>query len=105
MRTVQGTAAAWIIEYCPITPQDLKSGDGDKLVQNILLSRPNQKMEQHGWVRIGDAQITLTIREANEIVGGQVEALKAQKQKVIADAEVEANKIEQRIQSLLAITA
>ena len=103
MRTVScDSIRVWLPNTSSILPEKLASGTGDEIIPYAMLSKTD--MTQYGWVEIGSAQVSLTIKGNDEIVSGQVEALKAQKRKVIADAEVAANEIEQRIQSLLAIT-
>jgi hypothetical protein len=102
MRKVTGTTKAWMTEYCGIGPEQLKSGDPKVIVKSLQFSHLD--MQTEGWVLVGEAEITVTIKSTDEIVGHQVDALKAKKQNVLAQAEMEATQIERRIQELLAIT-
>ena len=56
-----------------------------------------------GWVKVGTATVTVTFDDDNAITGNLIDSLKATKEKTLADAQYEANQIEQKIQSLLAI--
>ena len=56
-----------------------------------------------GWVKVGIATVTVTFDDDNTITGNMIDLLMAKKSKTLADAQVEANAIEQKIQSLLAI--
>lgn len=56
-----------------------------------------------GYILIGKATITLTIVEEQQIVANKVESLKAEKQRLLAEAERKVTQIESQIQSLLAL--
>lgn len=101
-RTITGTTGAWLTEYSHLGPEELKSFDGDQLVRN--LSYAEHDMSASGWTRIGEATITLQIPDAQSLVDSKVEALRAQKQRVLADAQATATELESKIQKLLAIT-
>jgi hypothetical protein len=61
-------------------------------------------MSSHGWTYVGNAKITLELLEDDAILNSKISTLKAQKQKVQADAFVQANEIDEEIQKLLSIT-
>ena len=60
-------------------------------------------MADHGWILIGDAEITVTLRDRNEITYSQVAVLKEAKKRIQATAEAQINAIEGQVQSLLAL--
>ena len=102
MRTVQGKTFVWITQHSCIGPNELKSCDDDQLVRGLNYS--THDMSSAGWVKVGEAEVTITLFGLDDIVHGQVDALKAMKKDVIAKAEAEATRIEGEIQKLLAIT-
>lgn len=57
-----------------------------------------------GYVQVGTAKVEIELMQRDEINNGAVVALRKQKAAVLARAQNEATEIEQRIQSLLAIT-
>ena len=57
-----------------------------------------------GYIQVGTAKIEIELMQRDEINNGAVVALRKQKAAVLARAQNEATEIEQRIQSLLAIT-
>lgn len=59
---------------------------------------------ENGYTKVGTAEITLTIFSADTMVANKVEALRAEKKKVQAEAAMRANEIDGQIQNLLAIT-
>lgn len=101
MRTITGAIPVFITNTWT-TVNDLVALE-DKSSAIGSLTYYTQQLE--GWTRVGKAQITVTFDDDDEIIGNMVDALKAQKQKVQADAQVEINRIEERIQSLLALPA
>lgn len=57
-----------------------------------------------GYIQVGTATVEIELMQRDEINSGAVVALRKQKAAVLAKAQNEATEIEQRIQSLLAIT-
>ena len=55
------------------------------------------------WTECGTADITVTLFDDDRVKENIITNLKAEKQKILADAHVAATRIEDRIQSLLAI--
>ena len=60
-------------------------------------------MASEGWVKVGDAEITVTLRDKNEVTAGQVAVLREAKRRIQAEAEAQITQIDGRIQSLLAL--
>ena len=73
--------------------------DPDQAVSRVNLSAD----VPDGWVKVGTATVTVTFDDDNTITGNLIDSLNAKKSKTLADAQVEANAIEQKIQSLMAI--
>lgn len=102
MRVIKGKAFAWTTKYSGVGPNELKDSPEDALVKDLSYSVHD--MTDAGWVKVGDADVTVQLFGIEEIVSGQVDALKTMKQDVIAKAEAEATRIEGEIQKLLAIS-
>ena len=98
MRTINATVNASVYGGYT-TPDELIRQDPDQAVSRVNLSAD----VPDGWVKIGTATVTVTFDDDNTITGNLIDSLKAKKAKTLADAQVEANAIEQKIQSLLAI--
>lgn len=57
-----------------------------------------------GWVRVGNATITVELVSTDALVANKVEALKGELQSVRAAAQLRENQINDQIQNLLALT-
>ena len=98
MRTITATVNASVFGGYA-TPDELIQQDPEQAVSRINL----QSDVPDGWVKVGIATVTVTFDDDNTITGNMIDSLKAKKSKTLADAQVEANAIEQKIQSLMAI--
>ena len=98
MRTITATVNASVFGGYA-TPDELIQQDPEQAVSRINL----QSDVPDGWVKVGTATVTVTFDDDNTITGNLIDSLNAKKSKTLADAQVEANAIEQKIQSLLAI--
>ena len=98
MKTITATVNASVFGGYA-TPDELMSKDPREAIGRICMTAvvPDE------WVKIGTATVTVTFDDNNTITGNMIETLKAKKAKTLADAHAEANAIEQKIQSLLAI--
>lgn len=65
---------------------------------------PDSYWTREGYILVGMANVEIELMPAKEVTTNAVAALRKQKEAVIAAAQYEATQIEQRIQSLLAIT-
>ena len=104
MNTFTQTVTAWIPGHCSFTPSDFaaqKSGIAGALGYT---EDPNSSMGEHGWTKVGIAEITLHLIDNDQMVLNKIDALKAEAKKTRADAAVRCNEIENQIQNLLAIT-
>lgn len=57
-----------------------------------------------GYVFVGDAEITVTVIDEPSIVSNKIDALRATKTSVLAEAQAKATELESQIQKLLAIS-
>jgi len=102
MRTITGTLNAYSYQGWAKPAELIANEDVNRSISSLLLSTNGSA---DGYVKLGTAQITVTFDDDDKIVDNMVVALKAQKQKVQADAQVEINRLDERIQSLLALPA
>lgn len=107
-RTITGEVAVLVNQYTPFDPSNpTKTAAHDfsfwrmGVIENGAL-KPSLAADGYAHVCYATIQIELLDREA--MTAGAVAALRAEKQILLAKAEQEANRIEQRIQSLLALT-
>jgi hypothetical protein len=99
MKKVSGTTKAWLNKYSNISME----GNTDKVIIDKL-SFSVSDMSSHGWTYVGNAKITLELLEDDAILNSKISTLKVKKQKIQADAFVQANEIDEEIQKLLSIT-
>lgn len=101
-RTFTGTINVFLTEYPSIGPNDMIEGNDAKVIRGLQFSPLD--MTSAGWSKVGTAEVTVTIVSNDEIVANKVDALRKQQQTVRAEAEAKSQRIEEQIQSLLAIT-
>lgn len=107
MKTIAGTLNAYVTEHnqepYALAIQALKDGGrNEKSVIDLLALSPFD-MTAHGWTKIGTAEIAVTFDDDDTVRENLVASLKAKKAEVLATAQAEATRIEERIQSILAI--
>ena len=98
---VISTAIAWITPHCNLSPEQILNPTGDQLVREVAFI--NLDMTDHGYTKIGTATIEFDLIDRNEMIDNKVAALQAELQTVKADAQVKVQKLEDQLQSLLAI--
>lgn len=99
-RTITGTVKVQIGSY--IRQEWLRNPDDEEVFK--CLSFTNLDMSDCGHTVVGEAQVTVTLPDHDTIIGNKVDALRAEKTRTLADAQLKATQIEGQIQSLLAIT-
>jgi hypothetical protein len=98
MRTVSAETTAWLLTSSG--PECLKL-DPAEIVDRLAFSSMN--MATHGWTKVGAATIAVSIEDEQQIVENKIESLKAEKNSILAEAQMKATKIDGQIQNLLAI--
>ena len=93
-----GTIGVWMTPYNTLTAEQLRD---EKCIRTLQYTAYNMAPE---WIKVGTAEITVTLSTDADITNSAIAALRAEQQTIRADAEVNVQQIEQRIQSLLAIT-
>ena len=100
--TVKGTTGVWITSD-HYGPDEIKR-DGAKAIQRLGYSSPDSGMAQHGWTLIGTAHITLDLLSDEKMVESKVASMQAEIIKIRATSENAITRLQEKIQSLLAIT-
>lgn len=101
MRTVAAKTTAWLSDSSSFGLQDMVAGDPDSVVNGLVYV--SHDMSGHGWVKVGTAEITVTIESADTIIANKIVALGNEKASILARAQKQATEIEGQIQQLLAI--
>lgn len=99
MKTITAKTTAWLAQHSG--PDDLNDTP-DQVINALFYSQHD--MVSHGWTRVGDATITVTIPDEAAIVESKIAALRGELQTVRANAEIQCSDLENKIQKLLAIT-
>lgn len=95
------TMKAWLTnDYT--SPEELHAAGGLNLLGLVHLS--SHDMTDSGWVHVGNATVSLELFPIDGMVEKKVEALKAERDKAIADHFVKINRLNEKINNLLAIT-
>jgi hypothetical protein len=100
MRTLTATTKVFASEYSGIGPKELVEWTDEQLADRMIYSRSGN---MDGWTQIGTATVSVELLESEQVIACAVESLKAELQKTLADAEVKANMIREKIQNLLCL--
>ena len=100
MRTLTATTKVFASEYSGIGPKELVEWTDEQLADRLIYSN-SEGID--GWTQIGTGTVTVTLFESEQVIACAVESLKAELQKTLADAEVKANMIREKIQNLLCL--
>jgi hypothetical protein len=87
-------------EYCGLTPEDFEVVDGERLARSLFF----HPTVLAGHTVVGEATITMTLRDKDQLIDAKVDSLKASLNKEVADSYVRQNAIREKINQLLAIT-
>jgi hypothetical protein len=94
-------ATAWLSKHSRLSPEQILSATGEQLVEDISFTELD--MSTHGYTKVGTATIEFDLIDRNDMIQNKVAALQAEMQIVKADAQVKVQKLEDQLQSLLAI--
>ena len=95
MKTITGNISAYLSAY------SVEVKDSPDNFKNLSFSSVD--MTPHGWVKVGDAEVSVSLFDSGEITRSQVAVLQEAKRRVQAESQAKINQIEGQIQSLLAI--
>lgn len=100
MKQITSTATAWIPSHADIR---LLDQEPDRVVGDLAYAHPSQDMTTSAWIAIGTAEITVTVNDHEALLKTQIDALRKAQKAIEAEASAKSTRIEQQIQSLLAI--
>lgn len=86
------------------TLADASEGDKATVITSLNLNSSEWIKEDGDYIPVGVAHVTLELAGVQDMVRGQVKALKAARKKVLAEAQRETNRIDDQISKLLALT-
>lgn len=92
---------AWLTKHSRLSPEQILTATGEELVDSVSFT--NLDMSTQGYTKIGVATIEFDLIDRNEMIDNKIVSLRAELQGVKADAQVKVQKLEDQLQSLLAI--
>lgn len=101
---ITGKITAYLTDHSYRGPQDLLDESNSEESRLGMLHFSMNDMQEFGWSAVGEAEITVTLLSADGMVAQKLDALEAEKKKMVADHQVRLNAIEERISNLKAIT-
>jgi alkyl hydroperoxide reductase subunit AhpC len=94
------TTKLWLTSHSSLGPENLATLN---TIEGLSLT--DLDMSHAGWTIVGTAEVKVSmISDNDQLVANKVVALRAEAQKIRAEAEAKAVRIEDKIQQLLAIT-
>ena len=95
------TITAWLTKHSRLSPEEIVNATGEQLVDAISFT--NLDMSSQGYTKIGTATIEFDLIDRNEMIDNKIVSLRAELQGVKAEAQVKVQRLEEQLQSLLAI--
>lgn len=106
---IRGEALALVSPYSGFNPSDTSEFAAHRFTFVRPDIAPGGVLDsiwaEQGFVVAGSASIVVTLHSLEQITDGRVQALRAQREKILAEAQAKATQIEREIQQLLAIAA
>jgi len=96
---ITGTCAAYLSTDYSDSLDTIRQMDPNDAVHRFIFHSRDAAID--AWVRVGTAQITVEVAEYSEITNKTVKALKARQKAIQAKAELDCNKLQSQINSLL----
>ena len=93
MKTITGKTGAWLSSY------NVNADPSD--VDNLFFA--NSDMTTNGWVRVGDATVTVVLLDDPDLLAGQLAMLDEADRRADAECQRIKNEIEGQRQRLIAI--
>lgn len=97
MATISGKTIAWLTRG-----YDLNNQFDDDSINHLTYY--DRDMSQSGWVKVGEAIITVDLIDVNDLVDNQINSLEAEIKEVEGRAYAKVTELKSRIQNLKAIT-
>lgn len=93
---------AYLTKYSDLKGKDLHAVSQDELTAGLHFSTL-AGMTTEGWIRVGTAQVVVTLDARQDVIRNAVAGLRKQQQTLRANTEREVTAIEKQINSLLCI--
>ena len=97
------TLNAYLTKYGSLHGADLHKAKPDDLASGLFFSDGVWADEDPDYLLVGTAEITVSLKPREDVVKNQIAVLRKQQSDIRAMAEKESTRIEQQINSLLAI--
>lgn len=95
------TATAWLSKHSRLSPEQILTATGEQLIEDISFTELD--MTSHGYTKVGTATVEFDLIDCNAMIDNKIVALRAELQGVKAEAQVKVQRLEDQLQSLLAI--
>jgi hypothetical protein len=95
------TITAWLTKHSRLSPEEIVNASAEQLVESVSFT--NLDMASNGYTKIGTATIEFDLIDRNTMIDNKIVSLRAELQGVKADAQVRVQRLEEQLQSLLAI--
>jgi len=95
------TTTAWLRSVSRMSPEQILTATGDQLVEETMFTQLD--MANNGYTKLGTATIEFELIDRNTMIDNKIVSLRAELQGVKAEAQVKVQKLEEQLQSLLAI--
>jgi hypothetical protein len=95
------TATAWLSKHSYLSAEQLLTATGKQLVEDISFTELD--MSTQGYTKVGTATIEFDLIDRKAMIDNKIVSLRAELQGVKAQAQVKVQKLEDQLQSLLAI--
>jgi len=92
---------AWLRSISHMSPEQVLTASADQLVEEVMFTQLN--MADRGYTKVGTATIEFDLIDRNTMIDNKIVSLRAELQTVKAEAQVTVQKLEEQLQSLLAI--
>ena len=100
-RVVEGATPIWLCNTSHIGLKELKESSFEKLIGGLSFFKGD--FTKYGYTKVGIATISLEIASTDELLTNKVAALKAEREKLLADTQLKVNHFDKQINQLLAI--
>jgi hypothetical protein len=101
--TITATVDAWLTSTTDTMDKLLSAKDSKEVVSRLGFSNWNMAKGTYPWVKVGTAEVTVTLLPRDEIVAVQTKVLQDELQKERADSQMRQNAILDRISKLQAL--
>lgn len=101
MRTFTYTAPVYLTNTTTfgLKPEHMESRSDEELAKQLQISLYHVKE----WTRVGSAEVTITLDDGDKLIQQRVESLRARRESILQEANLQAAQINNELNSLLAL--